>query len=104
MAAPLPFTDGEATIRFPLLVVPRYIPGVKLGGTDVGTRMAADTDETLDASRITPPTMVTLPGFPNPVQLSIEVRSGRDFEAYMPLWPEERSRFENVLTRRKRGS
>ncbi|GAQ84765.1 hypothetical protein KFL_002050070 [Klebsormidium nitens] len=73
MAAPLPFTDGEATFRFPLLVAPRYIPGVKLGGTDVGSGTAEDTDMTPDASRISPPTMVTLPGFPDPVQLSIEV-------------------------------
>jgi Ca-activated chloride channel family protein len=84
MAAPLPFTDGEATFRFPLLVAPRYIPGVKLGGTDVGTGTAADTDETPDASRITPPTMVTLPGIPDPVQLSIEVRSCRDCEPICP--------------------
>jgi Ca-activated chloride channel family protein len=74
MAAPLPFTNGEATFRFPLLVAPRYIPGVRLSGTDVGTGTAADTNETPDASRITPPQTVMLPGFQDPVQLSIEVR------------------------------
>jgi Ca-activated chloride channel family protein len=68
---PLPFEDGEATFRFPLVVAPRYIPGNALPGDQVGDGYARDTDDTPDASRITPPTL--LPGFPNPVDLSIEV-------------------------------
>ena len=27
LAGPLPYSDGEATFRFPLVVAPRYIPG-----------------------------------------------------------------------------
>ncbi|GAQ92568.1 poly (ADP-ribose) polymerase [Klebsormidium nitens] len=73
MAAPLPFADGEATFRFPLLVAPRYIPGVGLSGMDVGGGVGKDTNETPDASRITPPQRVTLPGFPDPIHLGIEV-------------------------------
>jgi Ca-activated chloride channel homolog len=68
---PLPFEDGEATFRFPLVVAPRYIPGQPLPGEQAGAGYAVDTDSTPDASRITPP--VLLPGFPNPVALSIEV-------------------------------
>ncbi|MDT4908718.1 MAG: Ca-activated chloride channel [Pseudonocardiales bacterium] len=68
---PLPFEDGEATFRFPLVVAPRYIPGRPLPGERAGDGYAPDTDSTPDASRITPP--VLLPGFPNPVALSIEV-------------------------------
>jgi Ca-activated chloride channel family protein len=68
---PLPFEDGEATYRFPLVVAPRYIPGRPLPGERSGDGYAPDTDSTPDASRITPP--VLLPGFPNPVDLSIEV-------------------------------
>jgi Ca-activated chloride channel family protein len=68
---PLPFEDGEATYRFPLVVAPRYIPGRALPGAQSGDGYAADTDSTPDASRITPP--VLLPGFPNPVDLSLEV-------------------------------
>ena len=71
VAAPLPYEDGEATYRFPLVVAPRYIPGAPLPGARVGDGYAPDTDATPDASRITPP--VLLPGFPNPVALSIEV-------------------------------
>lgn len=74
MAAPLPFSDGEATFRFPLLVAPRYIRGVALSGTDVGGGVGKDSNETPDASRITPTKRVMLPGFPDPVQLGIEVK------------------------------
>jgi Ca-activated chloride channel family protein len=68
---PLPFEDGEATFRFPLVVAPRYIPGRALSGAQAGDGYAPDTDSTPDASRITPP--VLLPGFPNPVALSVEI-------------------------------
>jgi Ca-activated chloride channel family protein len=71
LAGPLPFSDGEATFRFPLVVAPRYIPGKALPGPSVGDGVMADTDAVPDASRISPP--VLLPGYPNPVQLSLSV-------------------------------
>jgi Ca-activated chloride channel homolog len=71
MAGPLPYGDGEATFRFPLVVAPRYVPGSPLPGPSVGDGTVPDTDAVPDASRITPP--VLLPGFPNPVRLSLEV-------------------------------
>ncbi len=71
LAGALSYADGEATFRFPLVVAPRYIPGAPIGGGQVGDGTALDTDDVPDASRITPP--VLLPGFPNPVQLSLEV-------------------------------
>lgn len=71
MTSPLPYQDGEATFRFPLVVAPRYIPGAPLGGVPVGDGVSPDTDAVPDASRITAP--VLLPGFPNPVKLGITV-------------------------------
>ena len=71
MVGPLEVDGGEATVRFPLVVAPRYVPGVLLDGVSVGRGIAPDTDQVPDASRITPP--VLLPGFPNPVALSLEV-------------------------------
>lgn len=71
MSGPLAYSDGEATFRFPLVVAPRYIPGVALPGPSVGDGYAPDTDAVPDASRITPP--VLLPGMPNPVRLSLDV-------------------------------
>jgi Ca-activated chloride channel family protein len=68
---PLPYEDGAATFRFPLVVAPRYIPGAPLDGGQAGDGWAADTDAVPDASRITPP--VLLPGFPHPVRLSLAV-------------------------------
>lgn len=72
LAGPLPFADGQAEFRLPLVVAPRYIPGRPLPGEPAGSGYADDTDAVPDASRITPP--VLLPGFPNPVELSIETR------------------------------
>ena len=71
LAQPLPYQDGEVTFRFPLVVAPRYIPGRPLGGVPAGSGVAADTDAVPDASRISPP--VLLPGFPNPVRLTMSV-------------------------------
>ncbi len=71
LAQPLPYSDGEVTFRFPLVVAPRYIPGGPLGGAPAGSGVAADTDAVPDASRISPP--VLLPGFPNPVRLTMSV-------------------------------
>jgi Ca-activated chloride channel homolog len=72
MTGPLPWDEGEATFRFPLVVAPRYIPGSPLEGEPVGQGTEPDTGAVPDASRISPP--VLLPGFPNPVDLSIKVR------------------------------
>jgi Ca-activated chloride channel homolog len=71
MVGVLPYSDGEVTFRFPLVVAPRYIPGVPLCGPSVGGGTAVDTNAVPDASRISPP--VLLPGFPNPVRLSLTV-------------------------------
>jgi Ca-activated chloride channel homolog len=69
LAQPLPYADGEVTFRFPLVVAPRYIAGSPLGGVPAGSGVAADTDAVPDGSRISPP--VLLPGFPNPVRLTM---------------------------------
>ncbi len=71
LVGPLPLSGGEATFRFPLVVAPRYTSGIPLDGPSVGLGRTNDTDEVPDASRVTPP--VLLPGFPNPVALTLEV-------------------------------
>jgi Ca-activated chloride channel family protein len=72
LIAPLAVDFLEATYRFPLVVAPRYCPGVALDGEGVGDGIVADTDLVPDASRISPP--VLLPGFKSPVRLGIRVR------------------------------
>ncbi|MGN6106810.1 MAG: VIT domain-containing protein [Kofleriaceae bacterium] len=71
LVGPLPVDDGQVTFQFPLVVAPRYIPGVALEGDQAGLGSAADTDQVPDASRISPP--VLLPGYPSPVRLGIRV-------------------------------
>jgi Ca-activated chloride channel family protein len=71
LTGPLAYSDGEATFRFPLVVAPRYVPGVPLAGPSAGAGTAANTDAVPDASRIRPP--VLLPGFSSPVRLSLTV-------------------------------
>ncbi|MFB4298012.1 VIT domain-containing protein [Actinomadura sp. NTSP31] len=72
LTQPLPHeSSSTATFRFPLVVAPRYIPGIPLGEEAAGAGVAEDTDAVPDASRISPP--VLLPGFPNPVRLSVTV-------------------------------
>ncbi|WP_433795712.1 VIT domain-containing protein [Actinoplanes sp. CA-252034] len=71
LVGPLAYEDGAATFRFPLVVAPRYVPGVPLPGPSAGDGQQQDTDAVPDASRISPP--VLLPGFPNPLRLSIGV-------------------------------
>jgi Ca-activated chloride channel family protein len=71
LVGPLPYSDGEVTFRFPLVVAPRYIPGAALPGPATGTGTSRDTDAVPDASRISPP--VLLPGFPNPVRLALSI-------------------------------
>ncbi len=71
LSGPLVYDAGEVTFRFPLVVAPRYIPGCPLSGPSVGDGTADDTDAVPDASRISPP--VLLPGYRNPVRLSLSV-------------------------------
>ncbi len=68
---PLTCIDDTALFRFPLVVAPKYIPGKALAGNDVGSGSVGDTERVPDASRISPP--VLLSGYPNPVRLSIEI-------------------------------
>jgi Ca-activated chloride channel family protein len=71
LVGPIPYSNGEATFRFPLVVAPRYVPGKPLPVPAVGAGTARDTDAAPDASRVTPPTL--LPGYPNPVRLALAV-------------------------------
>ncbi len=87
------FADGVFSLRFPMVVGPRYIPGQPLATPAIATAVsetkesieqpvrmsstgwAADTDQVPDASEITPP--VDLEGKTNiPVELAIDLAAG----------------------------
>ena len=94
----LPYHDGEVTFRFPLVVAPRYIPGVPLNGPSVGGGTTVDTNAVPDASRISPP--VLLPGFPNPVRLSLTIdlyEPADDLRVSLfTVWGEEQAGFRRL--------
>ena len=48
---------------------PRYVPGAVLVVEQAGLGTSGDTDQVLDTSRLNP--LILLPGYPNPVRLSI---------------------------------
>jgi len=98
LVGPVPVSDGEATFRFPLVVAPRYTPGIPLDGPSVGAGTTPDTDQVPDASRVTPP--VLLPGFPNPVSLSLKVElDPATVTAADTDWPRRiRSSLHSVVT------
>lgn len=75
------YDDGKFSLRFPMVVGPRYIPGTPKqteGAERVkirATGWALDTDQVPDASQITPP--VDLEGAePIPVQLTVDLAAG----------------------------
>jgi len=73
----LQYEDGSYELVFPMVVGPRYIPGMPTGKQGGG--WAPDTNQVPDASRITPP--VTPPGMRAGHDISIEV----SLDAGLPL-------------------
>jgi Ca-activated chloride channel family protein len=77
----LQYRSGQFSVRFPMVVAPRYIPG-KPVRTEAsvarfdGTGWAPDTDQVMDASRITSPVLHPSKGSVNPVTMSIDLDAG----------------------------
>jgi Ca-activated chloride channel family protein len=76
----LDYAAGRFELRFPLVVGPRYIPGVATPTASSGNGWAFDTDEVIDASRITPPVLDPDRGSMNPVHLSVVLEAGMPLE------------------------
>ncbi len=72
------YDQGTFSLRFPMVVGPRYIPGTPVIMEDQkpGTGWSLDTDRVPDASRITPP--VQHPAYDpiNPVSLTVDLAAG----------------------------
>jgi Ca-activated chloride channel family protein len=79
---------GESSLRFPMVVGPRYVPGVPQSeeagapgtNSDSGHGWAHDTDRVPDASRVTPP--VRPPGFgpSNPIEIIVDLAPGFEID------------------------
>ena len=72
----LRFVDGAFSLRFPLAITPRYIPGTPLSMPIAFDGRSPDTDVVDDASRITPPVVHPDEGRVNPVTLTAEIDAG----------------------------
>ncbi len=59
------YTDEEFSLRFPMVVAPRYIPGKTIIAGFEGTGWSVNTSQVPDASRITPPVLNTEQGSEN---------------------------------------
>ena len=72
------YDQGRFSLRFPMVVGPRYISGtpVVLEDQPPGHGWSLDTDRVTDASRITPPVQHPHHGPINPVSLTIDLVAG----------------------------
>ena len=72
------YDQGTFSLRFPMVVGPRYIPGTPIVIEDQspGNGRALNTDRVTDASRITPPVQHPHDGPINPVSLAIDLAPG----------------------------
>src|SRR5262245_28644384 len=81
---------GRYSLRFPMVVGPRYIPGGGIGlvstQPSAGTGWAPDTDRVPDASRITPPVLHPDHGKINPVSLTTDFDPGFPVESVTSLY------------------
>jgi len=72
----LQFDQGGLELRFPMVVGPRFMPGVCVGNNSEGTGWAFDTDQVPDASRISPPVALGPDTDLNPVTLEVILEAG----------------------------
>jgi Ca-activated chloride channel family protein len=70
----LRYDQGKFTLRFPLVVAPRYIPGEAVRVASTG--WAPPTTQVPDADRITPPVAHPSEGAKNPVSLQVDIDAG----------------------------
>lgn len=72
----IPYKDGRFEMRLPLVVGPRYIPGVPVAAAVGGSGWAPDTTRVPDASRVTPPVRHPDSGAANPVAIDVRLTPG----------------------------
>ena len=98
----LRYDEGSFSLRFPMAITPRYIPGMTMMGTTPGMGWSAATQQVLDADRITPPVAHRSGGYVNPVTISIDLDAGfglaRLSSTYHPLKIEEKPGHRYHLT------
>tara|TARA_R110002096_G_scaffold172484_11_gene346258 strand:+ start:40022 stop:42268 length:2247 start_codon:yes stop_codon:yes gene_type:complete len=74
------YDNGAFSLRFPMVVGPRYIPGKQRIKGFSGTGWALNTDEIADAARITPPVLPPGSQRKNEVSLKVNLDAGLTLE------------------------
>jgi len=74
------YDNGVFSLRFPMVVGPRYIPGKQHIDGFAGSGWALNTDEVTDAARITPPILPPGSQRKNKVSLKINLDAGLSLE------------------------
>jgi Ca-activated chloride channel family protein len=86
------YQHGQFSIRFPLTMTPRYIPGSPLPAVEEslaagnGTGWSLNTSEVADASRITPPVLDEGEAAVNPVTMQIQLNTGITLDTISSLY------------------
>ncbi len=97
----LRYDSGRYSLRFPMMVGPRYCPGTVPFAGDSGTGWSNDTDQVPDASRITPPVQDPVVGSINPVSIHVLLDAGVSIAAvaspYHPIRERRVSDHERVI-------
>lgn len=70
------YSQGNFSLRFPMVVGPRYIPGNNQVNGAAGSGWAENTSQVADAKRITPPVLLPTQDKMNPVSLNINLDAG----------------------------
>ena len=85
----LRYDGGRYSLRFPMVVGPRYIPGFVRTSTPEPLGWSPNTDQVPDAARITPPVLRPEAGAINPVSIRVALDAGVQIEevssAYHPV-------------------
>jgi Ca-activated chloride channel family protein len=70
------YDQGRFSLRFPMTLTPRYVPGSPVGTKGAG--WSFDTTQVPDASRVTPPVLDPTNGLSNPASITAVVDLGFD--------------------------
>ncbi|MEM7230809.1 MAG: VIT domain-containing protein, partial [Planctomycetota bacterium] len=82
---PLHVDASKYSLRFPMVVAPRFSPGSQLARPNVGRGWARDTSEVPDASRVSPKTYPRGKRNGNDVRIKIRVDAGFPIRSVVPV-------------------
>lgn len=68
--------DNQFELRFPMVVRPRYVPGIPLDTTVASAGWSFDTDQVPDGASIAQPYLPVGMGADNPVNLTVSINAG----------------------------